>query len=124
MNWGSIVISLSQPERVSEGEPGFQGFIMLTHPELQRILEAQPYLRMRHFAEMLGWRGLQMFKCQDERIPGGLLMYYTTSDQKFNLQINARERLSTTLFQACVVAERYRIVHTDWHRFELFTDDN
>lgn len=97
--------------------------------DVQRILATQPLLRMRQFAELLGWRGLRLgyvLLRDDEATPanahGGVVIFYQTTDEKFNLQINTYPHGQCRQHQANVKADRYGILHVGWHEFELFHD--
>ncbi len=103
---------------------------MITDCELHRRLSEQPLARMRYFAAILGWRGLQLeyVRLSDEeaargQIPHGLVIYYITTDLKFNLQINTYPHGQCRIHKATVKADRYGIVHVGWHDFELHGDD-
>lgn len=105
------------------------GLAMISDSEIRRVLEGQPLGRMRLFASLLGWNGLQL---EHVRLPEGsvavdgnvgVLVYYMTTDPKFNLQINVHPSGQARHYHATVKAERYRITNVGWHDFEL-TDDN
>jgi hypothetical protein len=103
------------------------------NPEQRAIVLAEPCWRMRWFASLLNWNGLRLewvrFTDEDASNSIGvpesrILVSYITTDQEFNIQINAlpdRPRL----YQATVVPFRYGIspIKVGWHRFELFDDD-
>lgn len=86
---------------------------------------------MQQFAELLDWRGLRLrYVClrEDEAaraiVPSGVVIFYQTTDDKFNLQINTYPHGQCRQHQATVKAERYGIGHVGWHEFELFDDDD
>jgi hypothetical protein len=101
-------------------------------PEQRRILDSKPIWRMRRFAALLNWHGLQMshhlLSAEDiERLnfhPSGIIVYYMTPDLKFNLQINENPVGQTVTHQATIKASRYGIIHIGWHDFSLFEDDD
>lgn len=102
--------------------------------QVQRaIVLAEPCWRMRWFASLLNWNGLELewirFSDEDALRYAGvpdsrILVYYATKDQKFNIQINGLPD-HPRLYQASVGPFRYGIcqVKIGWHRFELFDDD-
>ena len=94
-----------------------------TWPRLRNLV-------LRRFGSMLGWWGLQLnyIRLSDEEskrgnVPDGLVIYYMTTDSKFNLQINTTPCGQTRFHQATLKADRYGVVHVGWHPFELFDDD-
>ena len=97
----------------------------------REILAQQPLARMRHFASLLGWRGLRLFSHRipeealgpEVNIPDGIVIYYDTSDLKFSLQINTFPHGQTRFHSATVKADRYGILHTGWQPIELFDED-
>lgn len=101
-------------------------------PEQQAIVLAKPYWRMRWFASLLSWNGLQLewlrvIEAGAARRPGvaesEVLVYYATTDREFHIQINELPD-RPTLHQATIGPLRYGIgPHVGWHRFELFDDD-
>ncbi|MFN0020220.1 MAG: hypothetical protein ACKVP0_18315 [Pirellulaceae bacterium] len=85
---------------------------------------------MQRLAEFLGWNGLRLEYGRipkDERtkaeLRGQIFIYYMTTDEKFNLQINTNPHGQTRQHQATVKAERYGIIHTEWQHFELPDDE-
>jgi hypothetical protein len=100
--------------------------------EQHRILSSKPLGRMRWFASLLGWHGLQLeliLFAQDEiakwNVPAsGLIVFYMTTDWKFNLQINERPTGQAGTHQATIKADRYGIKNIGWHPFTLFDDDD
>ncbi len=101
------------------------------HTRRREIVARQPLARMQYFASLLGWRGLRLFSHRipaeaivpEVNIPDGIVIYYCTSDVKFSLQINANPHGQTRFHSATVRADRYGILHTGWHPFELFDDE-
>ncbi|NLS92320.1 MAG: hypothetical protein GXX96_09095 [Planctomycetaceae bacterium] len=99
--------------------------------EQRRIFNAKPIHRMRWFASLLHWHGLQLERIvppPDEaaglRIPEpGIIAFYMTTDWKFNLQINETPIGQSVTHQATIKADRYGINRIDWHPFTLFDDD-
>jgi len=95
------------------------------------ILMTKPHARMRRFAELLNWRGLQMewiIYAREEiawqSVPEPYVVtYYITSDVKFNLQINEKPDGQSLTHQATVKADRYGIRDVGWHPFTLFDND-
>lgn len=94
--------------------------------ELKRVLAAQPLAQMRRLASLLGWNGLCLWHFRVhksdpycDRVAGGAIIYYMTTDEKFNLQINVQPHGQTRIHSATVKAERYGIINVDWHEFEL-----
>ena len=96
---------------------------MVPYHELVRTLERQPLLRMQRFAELLGWRGLQLDCIRDPKVEGGVFISYMTSDWKFNLQINTQPHGQMRFHAATVKAERYRFSGLPFQSFELFDDE-
>jgi hypothetical protein len=96
---------------------------LITNSELQRVLAAQPVARMQRIAAMWGWHGLRLWSVRDSQVAGGAILWYMTPDEKFNLQINQHPIGQSRTYRATVKAERYEIVNTGWHDFELFDDD-
>jgi hypothetical protein len=100
---------------------------MTSDTELRPLLREQPLQRMRWFAALLGWRGLQLGSVCDfvvregEKIPVVVIYYYTT-DAKFFLQINTFPHGQTRTHRATVRADRYGIFHVGWRDFELNDD--
>ena len=102
---------------------------MAVPSDIQRTLATQPLARMQQFAELLGWRGLRLGHvrlCDDEAAradaPDGMVIFYQTTDEKFNLQINTYPHGQCRQHRATVKAERYGIRHVGWHEFELLDD--
>jgi hypothetical protein len=96
--------------------------------DIQRILSVQPLYRMRLFASLLGWKGLQLehfrWKQEDDHESAlGVAIYYTTTDVKFNLQINCQPHGQIRHYRATIKADRYGIISVGWHDFELHEDD-
>lgn len=96
----------------------------------QQFIAAQPVLKMQRLAKLLGWNGLRLEYGRtpnderfNEEIRGRLFVYYMTTDEKFNLQINTYPHGQTRRHQATVKAERYGIIHTGWQHFELPDDE-
>ena len=102
---------------------------VISHVQLQEVLSVQPFARMRRFAEQLGWRGLRLeyFRLWDDNecpeITQRVVIYYITTDEKFNLQINTQPHGQTRVHSAVVKAQRHGIIHTPWQDFELFEED-
>ena len=87
--------------------------------EISTYLASKPHACLRDLAAALGWHGLQLLTCT---VPGSKswpVVYYETTDPKFNLQINEVPSVERIEYQATVKAERYGILHTQWIRFEL-----
>ena len=102
----------------------------MTPAEIQRTLANQPSARMEFFAGLLGWRGLRLWKhllsdddVSTANLKNPLVIWYETTDEKFNLQINQYPIGQTRTYQATVKAERYGIGSVGWHSFEMFEDD-
>jgi len=101
---------------------------MISDTEIQRVLERQPLTKMQLFASLLGWNGLRL---EHVRLPDkeqastgvGVVIFYMTTDPKFNLQINTFPHGQYRRHRATVNAERYSIIHVGWHDFELADDD-
>jgi hypothetical protein len=112
---------MSQPPSVTYRTPS----------ERQRIIESRPLARVRRFASLLNWHGLQLetFTIESDELdelgqPVPLVWTdYITPDRKFNLQIHQQEVNSPTKLRACVVCDRYRVYPREQHSFELFDDD-
>ena len=103
---------------------------MPSDSDIQRFIAAQPLRPIQRLAELLGWRGLRLEygripddEGTEEELRGRLFVYYMTTDEKFNLQINTNPHGQTRRHQATVKAERYGIIHTDWQTFELPDDE-
>ena len=103
---------------------------MISDADLHRLLAAQPLSRMRHLASLLGWNGLQLeyLRVRDSETHSQLpqntvVIFYTATDAKFNLQINTYPHGQSRTHQATVKAERYGITNVGWHHFELPDDD-
>jgi hypothetical protein len=101
-------------------------------PEQLQLRNAKPLFRMRRFAQLLNWRGLQLeWTCLSAEVlaqypkwpRSGIVFWYITTDEKFNLQINELPEGGEHTHQATVKAERYRICNTGWNPFTLFNDD-
>ena len=88
--------------------------------EVSAYLAAKPLICLRDLAAALDWHGLQLHTCT---VPGSKswpVVYYLTTDLKFNLQINEVPNSGEPIeYQATVKAERYGILHTKWIRFTL-----
>ncbi len=104
---------------------------MISHGELQRIRSAQPLGRMRDLAARLGWRGLELehvrlrdAEAERANIANGIVIFYMTTDLKFNLQINTYPHGQCRTHRATVKADRYGIVNVGWHDFVLHDDDS
>ena len=82
----------------------------------------RPKARLRQFATLLGWNGLELFLHHSKE--HGIIPWYQTTDDKFNLQINENPIGQTAQYQATVKAERYGITAIDWVPFELFNDQS
>jgi len=101
-------------------------------PEQSRILAAKPLARVRRFAALLNWHGLQLLThvfAADEveelyRPPLGILFWYMTPDVKFNLQINEHPLGQSITHQASVKAIRYGVSNNGWHPFVLSERDD
>ena len=101
---------------------------MSTTVDQRRILGARPIHRMRWFASLLNWHGLQLewvlpHDVMEQTAVPDLVVYYMTTDPKFNLQINEVSSGQSITHQATIKAYRYGIRHVDWHAFTL-SDDN
>lgn len=98
-------------------------------PEQWHILNSKPLERMRRFASLLNWRGLQLewhiVSPEEGELPKitDIIAFYMTPDLKFNLQINEIPLGQSVTHQASVVAFRYSILNIGWHRFALHEDD-
>ncbi|MFO0916220.1 MAG: hypothetical protein U0795_24895 [Pirellulales bacterium] len=101
------------------------------NPEQRRIYDSKPIERMRRFARLLHWRGVQLERIlfTAEQITAwdvpsaGIITYYVTTDLKFNLQINEMDTTPPFTHQATVNADRYGIRSVGWHPFTLFDED-
>lgn len=98
--------------------------------DIQRLIAAQPLRQMQRLAELLGWKGLRLewgripdVEHANPELRGQVFIYYMTTDEKFNLQINTYPHGQARRHQATVKAERYGIIHTDWQHFELSNDE-
>jgi hypothetical protein len=99
--------------------------------EHRRILNSKPLARMRQFASLLGWKGLQLeyvtfsaeeilkYNCPTT----GIIAHYMTTDLKFNIQINESPVDQCITHQATIKADRYGICNIGWHSFKLFEND-
>src|SRR4051812_7844942 len=86
-------------------------------------LNDSPLMLLQEFAARLGWHGL----CQQQirltrdicgRLPvGTVITSYTTTDEKFNLQINENPVGQKRCYQASIVAERYGMEPIPWQPF-------
>lgn len=99
--------------------------------EQRRVLASKPIDRMRWFASLLNWNGLQLERvpCSPDEIaawgvPGGIIAYYMTPDLKFDLQINENPIGQSVTHHATITADRYGIRNICWHPFTLFDDDD
>ena len=98
--------------------------------EQARALRAKPIAELRWFAELLGWRGLQLYcttipaEVQARwNIPGhGYITYYGTPGWRFALQINEADPTDDFTHKATVIPDRYGLRNMGWHPFTL-TDD-
>jgi hypothetical protein len=77
---------------------------------------AKPLMSIVRVAKSLGWQGLQMW--QHRLGPDDIITWYSTSDEKFFLQINEHPIGQTLSYAGAVHATRYSIC-TGWHKFEL-----
>lgn len=101
-------------------------------PEQSRILAAKPIARMRRFAALLNWQGLKIFyhffspgEDAGTSVPNTrFIVWYMTSDEKFNLQINEHPIGQSLTHQASVKAIRYGISNNGWHPFVLGDGDD
>jgi hypothetical protein len=104
----------------------------LTQEQRESVL-AEPCWRIRRFASLLNWNGLELewirFNAEDSPHSKGvpesrILVYYLTTDQEFHIQINVVPD-HPKRYQATVGPFRYGIsqIKIGWHRFELFDDD-
>ena len=75
-------------------------------------------LKLREFAELLGWRGLQA--CTVD-LDGREITWFETTDKKFYLQINPQPVGSRNHFRATVIATRYGLPldAVGFHDFDL-----
>ena len=80
----------------------------------------RPIARVREFATLLGWKGLQLFLHRSHA--HGVIPWYQTPDNKFNLQINESPIGQIVRYQATIKADRYGITAMDYVSFELFDD--
>jgi hypothetical protein len=102
------------------------------NPQQRSILNSKPIHRMRWFASLLNWHGLQLgahVVSSPEKanwtVPvSGMIVWYMTPDLKFNLQINEYPIGQSIDYQATIKADRYGIVHIGWHPFTLFENDD
>jgi len=97
--------------------------------EQRALILSKPIWRMRRFAAMLGWNGLQLewirLSPEEAASPNcSVVAYYLTTDQKLRIQINEIPAGQSRFHQAIVVASRNGIGVFDWHKFELFDDDD
>lgn len=100
--------------------------------EQRRISDSKPIHRMRYFASLLNWHGLQLERVSlsPEEVAElgisspGIITYYMTTDCKFNLQINEAPIGQAVTHQATVKADRYSISSVGWHPFTMFDDDH
>jgi hypothetical protein len=98
---------------------------MMTDCERHRsILAAQPVFALRHLAELLGWRGLQLRHCTFD--DGKLYWWYETTDLKFHLQINPHPQGQSAHYRATVIATRYGLAldAVGFHDFSLPSEDD
>jgi len=96
--------------------------------EVQRLLQKRPLFRIQEFGERLGWRGLRMqhlwLSKQDGPLPpGGIIVWYETTDARFHIQINESPCGQSETHAASVIAERYGLVPTEFYEFSLGNDD-
>jgi hypothetical protein len=99
--------------------------------EHRKILNSKPLARIRRFASLLGWNGLQLeyIRFSPEEIvkynvpSSGIITNYMTTDLKFNLQINELPNGQSHTHQATIKADRYGIRNIGWRPFEMFEDD-
>lgn len=95
---------------------------------IQAYTASKPLARIRALASSLGWHGIQLSSfsacsiedAPTEETPFGV--FYMTTDEKFNLQINENPAGQSRTYQATVKAERYGILHTEWVHFDLSDD--
>jgi len=80
----------------------------------------RPKGRLREFAALLGWNGLELFLHHSD--DHGVIPWYQTPDEKFNLQINENPIGQTKQYHATVKADRYGITAVEFVPFELFDD--
>jgi hypothetical protein len=106
----------------------------ISYLERRAILQAQPLLRMQQFAELLGWRGLCLeshlidaadFAAQGQDAAPFLIVYFTTTEKNFHLQINPNPQGQTIDYTASVLATRFGLPLTavGWHPFRLSDRD-
>ena len=99
-------------------------------PEQRQTLQSKPLERMRRFASLLNWKGLQLewhiIPPEEDQPPKitDIIAFYLTPDIKFNLQINESPSGQSVTNQASVVAFRYGILNIGWHPFTLYEDDD
>lgn len=99
-------------------------------PEQQRYLESRPIDRLRQFASMLYWHGLQLnYHLMPPHTPGisetddPLIVYFATTHWKFYLQINERGGHDAQLTHcATVVSFGYGLRPYEFQSFTLFDD--
>lgn len=95
--------------------------------EHQRLLAHKPIESVQRFAEMLHWNGIEMDwvlftpeEIEKWNVPSsGLLVWYLTTDLKFNIQVNETPPWEAVGHQASIVARRYGIRDVGWHPFNL-----
>ena len=95
-------------------------------PEQRQTLQSKPLERMRRFASLLNWRGIELEwivfepseREKNDTIPtSGIIAFYLTPDIKFNLQINESPSGQSVTHQATIKASRYGIRDIGWHPF-------
>lgn len=99
---------------------------MPANPSIQAILQSQPVRRMQWLARLWGWNDLRLeyvLLQGDAPTLSAVCIYYMTTDDKFNLQINQRRLNEIAPYQATVKASRYGIANNGWHEFSLPDDD-
>jgi len=101
--------------------------------EQRALILSKPIWRMRRFAAMLGWNGLQLDwirftseeAARNNTIPKSLVLaHYLTTEWEFHIQINELPSGQSRFHQASVAPNRYGFKHLGWHKFELFDDDD
>jgi len=99
-------------------------------PEQRQTLQSKPLERMRRFASLLNWRGLQLewhiVPPEEDQPPKitDIISYYITTNSKLYLQINEIPLGQSVTHEASVVAFRYGILNIGWHPFTLYEDDD
>lgn len=117
----------------------YDGDFSTLSSEQRQIVLTRPFWRMRWFASLLGWRGLQLswLRLSDENLakskmsvedaklywPGMILIHYQTTDVEFKIQINEQSPHNSCRYKATVGPHRYGLAFVGWHPFELFKSD-